>query len=120
MELFKFDSTGPHEIQVTGLHDYNSVSISGITDCQGKVEDVFNLSESVYVYPIITKDKVFIHGIRSKTHVKVYDMAGRIIMEKDIGSDTNEILNLAAYGTGMYPIKITTRGNTETFKIIKQ
>ena len=119
-ETFAFDSTAPNEIRLTGLSDYNSVSISGKNDCQGKIEDAFEISGEVFVYPVMTKGMVFIHGGQSTAKVKVYDMAGRLIIEKDIGRDTSEGINLESYGSGMYPIKITSEGNTKSFKILKQ
>jgi surface protein len=119
-EIFTFDSTAPHEIQLTGLGDYNSISITGKDDCQGKVEDTFNVSGEIFVHPIMTKGEVFVHGVQSTAEVRVYDMSGRIIIEKDIGRDTNESVNLEGYRSGMYPIKIISEGNTKVFKIIKQ
>ena len=119
-DLFTFDSTAPHEIQLTGLRDYNNITISGKSDCQGKVEDTFNVAGEIFVYPVITMGKVFIHGIQSEASIKVYDIAGRMIIKKDIDPDTNEGVNLEGYGSGMYPIKIISGGNTTTFKIIKK
>lgn len=118
--LFNFDSAGPNQIQLNNLNGFNTISISGESDCQGLIEDSFNFSDSVVMYPVNTKDKTFIEGYDQESEVQIFDISGRLLFQKKLLKDKLESIDLESYDSGIYPVKIISNKNTQTFKIIKQ
>ncbi len=118
--LFNFDSAGPNQIQLNDLNGFNTISISGESDCQGLIEDSFNFSDSVVMYPVNTKDKTFIEGYDEESEVQIFDISGRLLFQKKLQNDKLESIDLESYDSGIYPVKIISSKNTQTFKIIKQ
>jgi surface protein len=118
--LFNFDSIESNQIQLNDLNGFNTISISGKSDCQGIIKDSFNLSNSVVMYPVNTKDKTFIEGYDEQSEVQIFDISGRLLFQKKLDIDKLEFIDIESYDPGMYPVKIISNKNTQTFKIIKQ
>jgi surface protein len=120
IKTYNFESDGINEIYLTDLGEFNSISISGESDCQGVITDSFNISDSIIIYPIKTKSKAFIEGYETQSRVQVYDITGRLLFQKKLIKNELESLNFESYDNGIYPVKIISKNNTQTFKIIKQ
>ncbi len=118
--LFNFDSTESNQIRLNDLNGFNTISISGESDCQGLIKDSFNFSDSVVMYPVNTKDKTFIEGYDEESEVQIFDISGRLLFQKKLQKDKLESIDLESYDSGIYPVKIMSKKNSQTFKIIKQ
>ncbi|MGX1930100.1 BspA family leucine-rich repeat surface protein [Flagellimonas sp. 2504JD4-2] len=118
---YRFESSGENSILITKLDAQNTISISGKSDCQGKIFDSFSFSEELHLYPIISSSNVNIGGYYQNTlSVKVFDLTGRLVLQKEIIQNENAFINVQSLEAGVYPVQITSNGQTQTFKIIKK
>ena len=120
MKTFNFMTSGINEIQLTDLAEFNAISISGESDCQGVVTDSFAFSEGVIMYPTITTGEVFVEGFDESSTVLVYDLAGRLVLSQILSEQGSNLIDLRALENGMYPTVIQSKENSKTFKIIKR
>ena len=120
MKTFNFMTSGINEIQLSDLAEFNAISISGESDCQGVVTDSFAFSEGVIMYPTITTGEVFVEGFDESSTVLVYDLAGRLVLSQILSGKGSNLIDLRALEKGMYPTVIQSKENSKTFKIIKR
>ncbi len=119
-KTFDFDSKGLNRILLNDLSIFNSISISGESDCQGIIKDSFNFADGIVMYPIVTRDKAFIEGLDEESIVEVYDVTGRLLFQKKLTRNEHQALDFETFDSGIYPVRIISKDNTKTFKIIKQ
>ena len=119
-KTFDFDSKGLNRILLNDLSIFNSISISGESDCQGIIKDSFNFADGIVMYPIVTRDKAFIEGLDEESIVEVYDVTGRLLFQKKLTRNEHQALDFETFDSGIYPVRIISKENTKTFKIIKQ
>ena len=117
---FFFDSVSENEINLYNLKDYNRVSISGKSECQGTISDSFATVDELILHPTITSGQVNVDGDYDDVVVRVFDFSGRLILEKTMLQNNNTSFDLNSFGPGIYPVQITSNGKTQTFKVIKQ
>ncbi|OYX83824.1 MAG: hypothetical protein B7Y83_10195 [Flavobacteriales bacterium 32-34-25] len=103
------------EIDANLLQPTNTVIIASNSDCQGIVEDQFNINPAITLYPNPTADVVNIENV-SKGLIQVYTNSGVLLMEKN--AENTKTIDLKGYAAGMYLVKITQGANVETFKVI--
>ena len=120
LKTFNFMTSGINEIQLTDLAEFNAISITGESDCQGVVTDSFAFSEGVIMYPTITTGEVFVEGFDESSTVLVYDLAGRLVLSQILSGKGSNSIDLRALENGMYPTVIQSKENSKAFKIIKQ
>ncbi len=97
------------------LKTNNNIIIKTNNDCQGIIEDNFDLNSSVLVYPNPSTGVVFVEGL-TQGIIQVYDNSGAKLLETQ-AHEKNSI-NLSQYPTGVYHIKVKQEKQTETFKVI--
>ena len=116
-KTYNTDTTEESKIEIDGnlLKATNTVTIETNNDCQGLIQDNFNLSSSISVYPNPTTDIVSISGIR-KGLIQVYSNNGTLLQENN--AENTKSIDFTGYASGMYLIKITQETSVETFKVI--
>ncbi|APQ18984.1 BspA family leucine-rich repeat surface protein [Maribacter hydrothermalis] len=120
LKNYNFTSNGVNEIQLSDLGEINTISISGESDCQGKVTDSFAFTDGLIMYPTITTGEVFVEGCDESSTVLVYDLSGRLVFSKTLSPQDSNSIDIQALETGVYPMVIQSKENSKTFKIIKQ
>jgi hypothetical protein len=83
--------------------------------------DTFNTND-IYIYPNPTNSifNVKVNGYAGKLDIKVVDLNGRIVLEQTVqnGSDAQTI-NLSAFQSGMYIVKVLGDDINYSQKLIK-
>nr|WP_299068175.1 BspA family leucine-rich repeat surface protein [uncultured Allomuricauda sp.] len=120
LQEFNFGSAAENVISLSGLESSNSIIISGINECQGKVSDTFSMSDEIFLYPILTSGKVYVDGIYDKVQVKVFDITGKLVIDVQLKNGDTNFIDFQGFGTGVYPVTMTTGTSTKSFKIIKK
>ena len=120
LKNYNFTSNGKNEIQLTDLAEFNAISISGESDCQGKVTDSFAFSDRIIMYPTITTGEVFVEGFEESSTVLVYDLSGRLVLIKELSELGSNSIDFQVLESGIYPTVIQSKELSKTFKIIKQ
>eukprot|EP01093_Parvamoeba_rugata_P016594 TRINITY_DN6308_c0_g4_i2.p1 TRINITY_DN6308_c0_g4~~TRINITY_DN6308_c0_g4_i2.p1 ORF type:complete len:1044 (-),score=240.26 TRINITY_DN6308_c0_g4_i2:36-3167(-) len=120
LKNFSFTSNGKNEIQLTDLSEFNAISITGESDCQGMVTDSFAFSDSFIMFPTITSGEVFIQGYEEPSTVLVYDLSGKLVISKTFSGQGLNSIDLQTMETGIYPTVIKSKQHSKTFKIIKK
>ncbi|MEO1032051.1 MAG: T9SS type A sorting domain-containing protein, partial [Bacteroidota bacterium] len=91
-------------------------------DCSEAGVDTLGITEitdsSILLYPNPASTSFRIKGLTTASHVRVYDVSGRLIIEEQ-RSDDNPI-DLSAYDDGVYLVKITSGSATVTKRLIKK
>ncbi len=119
-KTFQFETNGFNEILLSDLADFNTIVISGESDCQGLISDSFSFSDGIVIYPTITKNSIYMEGYNDRSTVLVYDSSGRLLISKKLTQQNMESVDLNGLEPGMYPTIIESKGISKTFKIIKQ
>ena len=117
---YDFDSSDIQLITIDDLEQNNKVIIKGASDCQGLVEDDFDLDLDLLLYPVLTSGEVIIDGPLVETSLRIYDIFGRLIKSEALRSDSEPVFDLNGLPNGVYLVQITNDGMTKTHKIIKQ
>tara|TARA_R110000737_G_scaffold346753_1_gene376932 strand:- start:144 stop:1757 length:1614 start_codon:yes stop_codon:yes gene_type:complete len=120
LKNYNFTSNGKNEIQITGLAEFNAISITGESDCQGKVTDSFAFLDGIIMYPTITSGEVFVEGFEESSTVLVYDLSGRLVLSKELSELGSNSIDFQVLESGIYPTVIQSKELSKTFKIIKQ
>lgn len=120
LKNFSFTSNGKNEIQLSDLSEFNAISITGESDCQGMVTDSFGFSDGIIMFPTITSGEVFIQGYEESSTVLVYDLSGKLVLSKAFSGQGLNSINLQTMETGIYPTVIKSKQHSKTFKIIKK
>jgi len=84
--------------------------------------NITTVKNSFSIYPNPTTDRLFVEldtKIINKTIIKIYDISGKLMFESRTLSKSN-IIDVSKLEKGMYLIKISTKDNSKTFKIIKE
>ena len=120
LKNYNFTSNGKNEIQLTDLAEFNAISITGESDCQGIVTDSFAFSDGIIMYPTITSGEVFVEGFEESSTVLVYDLSGRLVLSKELSELGSNSIDFQVLESGIYPTVIQSKELSKTFKIIKQ
>jgi hypothetical protein len=83
--------------------------------CTAGIEETMNIS-SLLVYPNPADEFIFINENLNATHLKIYNMLGKLIMEQKISASKNNI-NVSQLKNGMYIIQIIK--NEQTLSSVK-
>ncbi|MDP4934768.1 MAG: Omp28-related outer membrane protein [Salibacteraceae bacterium] len=75
-------------------------------------EEVNGVAFSLYPNP--TSNSITIQGVSGSANIKVYDLQGRIVMNKRI---TNNTLDVSSLNSGIYNVAIESNGNTSVEKL---
>lgn len=76
-----------------------------------------NWEEQIAVYPNPSTDQFYIDLIEAGAHISVYDLRGKLILEKEVQGRKGEI-NLEGRAGGLYFLKLNKDGKSATFKIV--
>jgi hypothetical protein len=81
---------------------------------------LFNLGETILVYPNPVQSKLTIQSANSLNDIpyQVMDIRGRILMEGRLNSQVN-VISLESISKGLYFLKIG-EGSVQTFRIMRQ
>jgi hypothetical protein len=99
----------------------NFIYTQNVTTCTS-LNQLTNLSEQIFIYPNPFNNKFilsFKSGVCLNCSVSVFNALGSLIYKQNIMSEITEI-NLNAYGSGIYFVKVTDGASTFTNKIIKE
>ncbi|MDC6363319.1 MULTISPECIES: BspA family leucine-rich repeat surface protein [Flavobacteriaceae] len=117
-QIFSFEDDGEKSIQLNGLDGFNEVSISGLNDCQGSLEDSFFIKDEIMLYPTIVSNEIYVLADADKLDLEIYTFSGRLI--RTISNMESRALDVSTLGSGMYLVKIMADNREETIKIIKK
>ncbi len=117
------NSSGQVVIQfntVTENPKVNGISVAEGTAKSAPVGDEnIGIKKAIYVYPNPVNDKLNVVLSGSGSTISLYNNAGQQLINMNT-EETNIIIDMAKYSTGIYFLKITNSDRTSTEKIIKQ
>ena len=100
----------------SGVYSDISIVVNGMT----AIESVDDDNSDVVVYPSVIHDAVHVRNLTSgKNRVSIYSLSGQM-MDYITTSGSELDINCTSYPAGMYLIKVETKGNTITKKLIKK
>jgi len=114
------------------VYSYNGCGVSNTMLLEIQSVDFLNVNRinknNIYIYPNPTTDIINIIGIEEPAYITTYDMSGKIIeqfsLKKDLSDNIqykqSNTVNLIKQPTGIYFIKIISKNNTITKKIVKK
>ncbi|WP_405382277.1 YCF48-related protein [Maribacter sp. LLG6340-A2] len=117
---FYFNSTATQNIVLSNLKAVNKISISGDSECQGIIHDTIVMEDQIVVYPSISSGTYMISGNLDEATVNVFNSNGQIVLSKSKIADDSLSLNLDDFAPGMYFIKVSSKEQTNTVKVIKR
>lgn len=80
----------------------------------------FDLSTSVLIYPNPAQDELLIQTGNSQSYlVEIYDVLGNLVIQTNRENDAQEPINIAQLISGVYVVRITQNGRSETLKLVK-
>jgi hypothetical protein len=83
----------------------------------GKVEYLFSNSSRIKISPNPATTTLTIEGLTQKTTAEVYDISGKLLFSKPLGTNTIDISSL---GKGLYFIKLSTAEGRVVRKFVKE
>ena len=90
----------------------------GDKDCQGIFEERVSLEASkLTIFPNPATSIIYINYNAVIDSIQVYDMAGKMVMNKN---NDLESLDVSGLGNGLYFMKVTTTEKVFTSKFLKQ
>lgn len=117
-QMFNFEDDGEESIQLNGFNGFNEVTISGLNDCQGSLEDSFFIKDEIMLYPTIVSNEIYVLADADKLDLEIYTFSGRLI--RTISNMESRALDVSTLDSGMYLVKIIADNREETIKIIKK
>lgn len=79
-----------------------------------------NVLSQIKIYPNPVKDFLHIENLLSKTYLEIYDLNGRLLLEKTL-TDSSEAVEVNFLSQGIYVYKIMDENqNSKTGKLIKE
>ena len=109
------DTTSIQFLNISVPFDTTSLTMNQI--CFANTVDEIN-SHSLTIFPSPFKDKITIQDTKRDGQIKVYDLAGRIFIDRRTLSGETE-LNTSFLGKGFYVIRYDEQGRTYFAKAIK-
>jgi hypothetical protein len=91
-----------------------SKSAYAVTGISSDVDD-----SNIGLYPNPCSETLFIKNIADEATVSIYDMNGRLVVNKKMSSDNNSI-DVSALIHGVYMVKVLNANSVNTFKVIKK
>ncbi|MGW9687299.1 BspA family leucine-rich repeat surface protein [Flagellimonas sp. 2504JD1-5] len=116
---YTFEDSGPQTISINNLKGQTEVSISGESDCQGKISDNFFIGNGIQVYPTITTSQVGFFTEDTQLKVKVFSLDGRLVKELNY-NQYEKNMDVSYLESGIYVLQMERGVHTETIKIIKK
>jgi len=102
----------------SGCSTSTNVTVFVVT-CTG-LNTVTAFVNNISVYPNPTQGNLVVEFVNGETkNVKVLDVTGRLIVEKNISDDKAE-LNISNLSNGIYYVRVTSGSISEVFKIVKE
>ena len=80
--------------------------------------EIDNASQ-ISVYPSITNGILHIGGIQNQANISIYDLGGTQLMQKTLNSSDNTI-DISAFKSGTFIVRVSENKNIETKKVIKK
>lgn len=117
---FYFNSTATKNIVLSNLKAVNDISISGRSECQGVIHDTIVMKDQIEVYPSISSGTYMISGNLDEATVNVFNSNGQIVLSKSKNADDSLSISLDDCAPGMYFIKVSSKKQTNTVKVIKR
>jgi hypothetical protein len=82
--------------------------------------DEFATTPEIVVYPNPTSSLLNIESNNPINNLKVYDMTGRLVIEKDGIEDIKTTLSMRGLSNGMYFVKASTGNSSQVLRVIKK
>jgi PKD repeat protein len=114
-----FSGNGPTTVKLVITTDCGMDSISVPYSNIGLNEDG---TAAMVVYPNPTEGILHLHTaeVEGKVFVQIFGMNGALMEESIFNATTGRItLNLRAYASGFYQVKVTTENSVQNFKVTK-
>ncbi len=102
--------------RIFGYSETQGTFVVSAYDTSLASSDFENSSFNYYPNPI--DDKLHLSNNQTIDSVKVYNLIGQELFSKAI-NDTDAILDMSDFSSGTYLIKITSKENTKTIKVVK-
>ncbi|WP_162996516.1 FG-GAP-like repeat-containing protein [Mucilaginibacter celer] len=103
----------------------NSLSITSDKYCQGVIEKIINVSESILIYPNAFENSLYINLTNqnpSSVRAEIYSAMGALVYSNKFNSPPNpfrlDVSNI--HIAGIYTLRLTIDGSQYTFKIMKK
>ena len=100
----------------------NNISVKTDKDCQGKYEETFFLDGTSKVFPNPFSDHldVFVGNLdtTTSTTIEIYSLLGNRVYSTEY-SNSNLRIDTSGIAKGIYLLRIATKNNSTSFKIIK-
>lgn len=94
--------------------------VSDVADPTSIIEEKINDREPVYVRPNPVTDEAIIHSVSSMQDVVLYDIYGKPVSQQSNIDDEVCKLSLSGLPSGIYIVKVRTRGGDNIQKVIKK
>lgn len=117
----------------TGMHFHydaagNRVKRELFIDCPGCKTNIVEKDSlgaiAVTIYPNPTEGHLTVNidskSAESLTHIYVFDLAGKMLIQKQVVNTGSADIDLTDHATGIYLLKLRSEEKTSEWKIIKQ
>lgn len=91
-------------------------SISNITHIGSNGVQQLNSPSAINIYPTPASNTLYITGITGKTILRLYDLVGKLTMEKEI--ENNTTINTSQLAEGIYMLSTTGKTGQTTNKVV--
>lgn len=116
-----FTVTVSHKGSLNGGSQDFSLIVSGVNATANVNDSAFNAGISIYPNPANDVLNIsFANAIADDVAVTVYDMQGRLMMSKQIGTADASALDISRFANGAYVVNLVGGGINVSKKIIKQ
>lgn len=89
--------------------------------CEILANNHYETANETVIYPNPTKNQLAISGkLILNSSIQIVNSLGQLIVEKENQSNTNVVLEVSSFKSGLYFLVINQNGNSKTFKFEKQ
>jgi hypothetical protein len=84
------------------------------------IEETAQEETRLEVFPVPTSEQVFVRlpASSGEALLRVFDLTGRLVLQRDYVTGTDESISVAGWGPGTYWVTVQTNGKTFTGKLV--
>jgi len=94
-------------------------TVSGTVTYTTLITEIDELQSGILVYPNPTEGWLFLN-LPQKASIRLNDLQGKLLIQKDISNNMEDQLDLSNYKTGIYTLEIQSAWGKRQFKIIRK
>ncbi|MFT7035364.1 MAG: surface protein [Cyclobacteriaceae bacterium] len=95
------------------------IGSAGISLAVQRITAINELGETITIYPNPVQNLLTIESKEKMTHITIFNSTGAIVNEKNIIGSNSEVLDFSRNSEGIYFIRISTKKQQWTHKLIK-